>query len=217
MSTLGNISQSESWRNAMIQNKLIASAIVSRETYEALVPVLQRKALGDIGRLVYEGITQYYGADPGADSVDRLLLQEQLVARYPQSEEDILKYFAEIGEGAKDQANIRSLARELNKRALGQELSIALAKNDDARVQKLIAALEKNEEDDASTTYDGAVKPSEFFGNTKGERIPLFPLRLNEKIDGGSFRQSQVCVLARANVGKSSFCYNLAGGVAING
>jgi KaiC/GvpD/RAD55 family RecA-like ATPase len=161
-----------------------------------------------------KSIEQYYDRDPKALSVDLEILHAQLAEQYPQSVEDLALFFGGLPAQA-DEPNIKAWAREVNKSFLANELQIALAKKDDARIIKIMQSWGKD--DDIPTAYEGSMAPSHFFGAIGTQRIPLFPLQLNEKLDGGVFRQAQCLIMARPNVGKSTFAINTAACLARNG
>lgn len=195
------------------EDRLLASAASSRESAEILLPVVNpQRFQHEMSREVWSQIDAYYVAVPTAGGVDWDVIREIMVLAHPKLEKDLTAYIARLRSAVVcEPAALLHLYRVIEREAVGDQIQIALTRNRPEQTRILMERwIETGEQEDEDETYHASPLDA-LFSSTLGDRIPIAPTRLNDRLGGGLPRQSQVCVFARPNVGKSTYCANLTG------
>lgn len=202
---------------ASIEHKLLGAAIHDRSLYDAVEGALKERGLSDYGQIIWDSVRDYYARDSASNSVDTELLGELLANKYSRSADNLRDILGDCQYDNSVSGNIRELVTTINRRGIGNSLVYHLDKGDEARSIALMNEYIGSELDEDEEIHFGADDPLGDQSRAGIERIPLFPAKLDARLQGGVFRQSQVCVFARPNTGKSTFCINTAVALAKNG
>ena len=202
----------------MNETKLIACFLRSREAYEKVLPYLSDKyVFSPFGFKVVEEIKSFYDTDPSAEHVDLDLVKQRLIAESPKKDFIIEEYFSSVPVDV-SVSNVLKLYEDVYKEVLRSELILCLNNKEDDRVNELIKQLQTfSAEEDEEGIYNATpVKElNKYFTGTN--LIPIYPTAINTLIGGGVPRQSQICIVARPDVGKSTVAINMAVGAAEKG
>lgn len=202
----------------MNENKLISTICSSREAYAKLQPVVDQSTFSDFGKLIYKEVVQYYETDSSIDHVDIDLIKVRAIELKPKQEGLIQDYFASLPEPSSAD-NILRLYADQHKTKLRDELIIALGSGNDRRVADLVDQYMtfKIEEKSGEEIYN-SVPVEELEVHFTGKNLlPIYPTALCDALGGGVPRQSQLCIFARPDVGKSTVAINAAVGAAERG
>lgn len=202
----------------MNENKVISTLLKSRDAYVTLSPHIDNQSFSDLGQVVFEEIVKYYTLDKETISADAEIIKAKLVKQYPRLAHRLNEYVESLPEPASVN-NLLEVFLAHKRERLGMELIQAITSSNESQAKDLMdkfLALDQTEaEKDA---YFNGTPLSELEVHFTGKNlIPLFPSRLNEIIGGGLPRQSQICIFARPNVGKTAKAINIAGGCAAMG
>lgn len=201
----------------MTEQKLISTLLSSRESYQIIQKYLAREDVGEIAWNIYEEITKYYEKDNKAEKVDKELLLPKLIKRKDLHELVYEDYLARLPE-ASSASNLIDLYIDTKKDRLTTDILMAIHDKDEDKL--------KSKMEEYLTFGVDEIKEEVFNGTTIEELeshftgknlIPIFPTALSELVGGGVPRQSQLCVIARPDVGKSTFTINAAVGAAEQG
>lgn len=202
----------------MNEAKLLSTMASSRETISKIAPYVDANTFSDLGQSIYKEILNYYELDQTATHADLELIKDKLAQKYPKRLELFNEYLESLPE-ATSLSNLHALFIAHRKERLGLEIAQALASNKEDKAKKLMdefitLGLTEQEEDEVFN----AVPLSELQKHYEGKNlIPIYPTKLNQLLGGGVTRQTQICIFARPDVGKTVTAINLAGGAAKNG
>lgn len=201
----------------MNESKLIATLASSREAFNKLVSHIEFSTFSDLGQSIYKEIIEFYGTDKNANKVDLDIVQEKLKLKYGKHYDLVHEYIVSLPEPSSLE-NLLSLFNALKKDKLGLELMQAISsKKEDKTVKLMEEYLVTRVEDEQEEVFN-ATPLEELESHFTGKNlIPIYPSKLNQYLGGGLPRQSQVCIFARPDVGKSTAAINIAGGAAKNG
>lgn len=202
----------------MNENRLIACFLRSREAYEKISAyTLDKYMFTPFGMSVVKEIKSFYDADPSANHVDLELIKQSLIADNPKKDFIIEEYFSAVPMDVSVN-NVLRLYEDVYKDALRNELILCLNSKDDAKADELIKQLQTFSVEEIDESIYNATPISELNKHFTGTNlIPIYPTALNTILGGGVPRQSQLCIVARPDVGKSAFAINLAVGAAEKG
>lgn len=202
----------------MHENKLIACLLASRGAYKRVLPLLEKHAVfTPFGERVVREIISFYETDPKAESVDVELLKQSLIQENPKRGFIIQEYFAGIPVNVSVD-NVLRIYEDTYKDSLRMELISCLNSKDDKRANELIEKLRTSVVEEVDEGLYNATSIEELSTHFTGNNlIPIYPTALNNILGGGVPRQSQICIMARPDVGKSTVAINLAVGAAEQG
>lgn len=197
------------------EHQLLACCVQSRESFERLSLVLESTdTLSSFGLAAWEEIKTYYATDTAATSVDLGIVKQRLIKDEPKKEYLIEEYLSSLPADVSE-ANVVKLYEDLHKDKLRQEIILALNNKDEKLYTRLIEELQnyKAEEKQEEILHETPIEEltSHFTGHNL---IPLFPSAVGTSLGGGVPRQSQICIFARPDVGKSVAAINQAVGAA---
>lgn len=202
----------------MQENKLISCFLRSREAYEKILPLLPKQQIfSSLGEHILSEVKSFYDTDSAATHVDLDLIKQKLIAENPKKDFLIEEYFANIPTDVSVN-NVLKLYEDVYKDSLRSDLILCLNSKDDARADELIKQLQSfSVEEDSEGIYNAT--PIEELNKhfTGTNLIPIYPTALNTVLGGGVPRQSQICIVARPDVGKSTVAINMAVGAAEKG
>lgn len=201
----------------MIENKLISSLIASREAYEKLLPLVKENTFLDYNSIVFDEIKKYYDRDKKADKADVDVIKGHIKRNFPKKESLTEEYFASLPEPP-SLPNLIELFAEVQKEKIGQEVVQCLVSKKTENIEELMEKYLSFSVEEMKEEVFNATHITELEQHFTGKNlIPIYPTALSDMIGGGVPRQSQICIFARPDTGKSVAAINLAVGAAENG
>lgn len=207
----------------MLDAKLVAAAIASRDAYERVAPHIQSTELTPAGGFWWQLIGEWYERDKNTRSCDlgELAILGNARLSTAKHRDTVIGFLRDLP-SAVSADNSASIALELKRHNVGMELAAAIAAGDGKRVTKLhtqygqlmgATALTRKK-----TQWRLAVPVEQLFDKVGlGNRIPLAPDRLNSRIGGGALPGHHIVIFGRPEIGKSTFALNLAAVRAVKG
>ncbi|WP_373088763.1 AAA family ATPase [Zhongshania sp.] len=198
-----------------MESKILNAACCDRAAYEKVVAFRSKDSLSDKGNIVLKEIGKFYEADPTATSVDREVLRDRLAREFPKHAE-VFQVMVDAFEDV-SVPNIIAEVLALKKQALKEKLAAACgATNNDDEIEKIYRELEsirvKENHSGAADLYQGISAAEVVEKTTGGNLIKLWPKEVNDAIGGGVLRKHHIVLFARPDIGKTTFCLNLAYG-----
>jgi KaiC/GvpD/RAD55 family RecA-like ATPase len=197
------------------ENRLIAAIGASREAYQKLSPYVEKDDLSDFSAEVYREIAHFYDTDQDVPRIDWELVKGNLVEAFPKRKGLIEEYVSSLPSSV-SVPNLLSIYEKVKKEKIGYEIIQAVSGGKEEVARELMEQYLNFCVDERSEELFHAKTVEELDTHLSGHNlIPLYPLGLNE-ILGGVPRQSQICVFARPDAGKTTFAINAAVGAAQN-
>lgn len=202
-----------------MERKILAAAIQNRESYEKLITVVSKEDFTDLAYEIWNKINIYYDTDRDADKIDIDLLKQTLEKTLPKFT-DLINHTLD----ALSETSVPNLLKELiafKKEAVARKLSSAL-RDDSREVSSLIEEYQKIEDtvdinkETIHNVSDYADEILEELSDLSG-LIKVYPVELNNRIDGGVMGGHQILIYARPNAGKTQFAINLSRGFIRDG
>mgnify|MGYP001604814842 FL=1 len=198
----------------MQENKLISSLIHSREAFDKLLPFVRDNTFYDFNSLVFDEIVKYYDKDLEATRVDVDVIKTYLKKKNAKKENLVEEYFASIPEPP-SLPNVLALFADVQKEKLSQEVVKCLVGKEWEKAKTFMEEYLTFGVDEIKDELFNATPIEELELHFSGKNlIPVYPSHLTELLGGGVPRQSQLCIFARPDVGKSTASINLAVGAA---
>jgi len=198
----------------MQENKLIAALIQSRDAFHKIYPFVKENTFYDFNSLVFDEVVNFYKKDSSASHVDVDIIKTIIKKKNAKKENLVEEYFASLP-APPSLPNLLELFTSVQKEKISQEIMKSIAGKDEEKAKAYMEEYltfgveEVKDELFNATPID---KLEEHF--TGKNMIPVYPTHLNNILGGGVPRQSQLCVFARPNVGKSTVAINMAVGAA---
>lgn len=208
----------------MKERHVLASTIQSREAFDAVADYVGREDFSEQGWLIWEGIRDYYTADPVCQRVDPTILADATARRVSADKHKTMfvNLVNTLGEYECSPANVVSDFLEHRKQLVGQRLASALLAGED--VERLLAEyddlssrteLGDGEDEDDRRGFSVVELVSERFASDS--LVTLYPLNLNERLDGGVRGGHHIIVFARPEMGKTMLVIEMMAGFARQG
>lgn len=202
----------------MIDSKILSACIDSRAAWERLEPHLQSDEFPAMTKFWWGQIGDWYRRDPQARSIDRSLLVERgkLGIKNEKHVEALVSVITDLPESVSAD-NVASIALELKRFNVGNQLAAAIAGRESSKIGKLMreyqSLLEATDLVSHKTQWSDAVNVEDLFAKVGSEnRIPLLPTRLNARLNGGALPGHHIIIFGRPEVGKSLVAINTAYG-----
>lgn len=206
------------------ERNLIASVIKSRKAYSDLVEFVVRDDLSEQGWTIWQKVCDYYGADAEAKHVDVDILVNS-VARTVAADkhktmfENIIRNLAELDVSTVNVVRDLLITKQDN---VGQRLANSLLSNEDSEglVQEYMyihskTALISEEQEDARNGM--SVEELINHGFSDESMVQVYPLALNERLDGNVKPGHHLVLFARPEMGKTMMTIEMMAGFAIQG
>jgi archaellum biogenesis ATPase FlaH len=196
--------------------RLLGAILNSRSAYETFERVGNRDELGAIGGLLVDAVRSYYELDPNAQSVDRSVIEERVVAQLANAKhaEAYSRYLRAIPDDVSS-ANVEFDLQELHRQRIGEQLAIAITNQAPAAERERLTQEYQDALKPTGIEVDenhGFLLASEAFtdqhGTASAASIKLWPEQLNDHIDGGVGPGNLIVVFARPDTGKTLFGIN---------
>lgn len=209
----------------MSERNLLASCIANRDAFESIQDHLKKEDISEQGDVILSHVREYYLRDEDARSVDPELLRNNVARSMsnPKHKEMFEKLITSIASEDTSPANVVHDFIEVKREAAGAKLATSLAAGrSSSTVRPLLDEYLKWEnatelESDESEIIN-SMPISELVGDTDIEGlIKIWPMSLNERLDGGLLRGHHLLIFARPEMGKTLMLVNMmAGFVAQN-
>ena len=197
--------------------KIISTLISSREAFDTLSPYVSRSHLDETSYNVYEEICKYYEKDVKATNVDKEILLSRLNKRNDLHSVVYNDYFNTLPEPS-SAPNLIETFVDAKKDKLITDVLVAIHDHNDQVLSSKMEEYLACDVDKIEEEMFNAPKIEELEAHFTGKNlIPLYPSAISDAIGGGVPRQSQLCIFARPDVGKSTTAINTAVGAAEKG
>lgn len=197
----------------------------SRESFALIQQYINKKLYSREFQIVVGFIEAYYNRDGQAASVDRTLFVE-LVSAETQNDKHITRFVALVDEALAfdtSDANVKQVILNAKKTELGIQLATAIANGSDhesiveeyqniLKYSDLDELLEKGVEIYTGDNLDDLVQ-----GAHREGLLKLYPLSLNERLDGGLQGSDHMVIFARPEMAKTALSLTMACGFAKQG
>lgn len=209
----------------MHEQKIISTLIQSREAYDAVKEHLDESEFSSETNRILEYVRDFYSVDSSAKCVDLDIilgrLRRKLVNdKHYRAVETVLKNLPEASP-----ANIAKELLEVRRHSQGLKLASALSGGRDREeVSRLLELYNKlhsstefaheEPEEEVSGLDLSSLVEKHFDRKTL---IPIYPMALNERLDGGAKPGHHLLVFAPTEMGKTLFAINMVGGFLHHG
>ena len=198
-----------------MEQKILSSALYSREAYEELLKYDIEESLSDQAKILWNTISDYYNKDYSAKFVDKDIIITTLERSYPKHGEMLGTVINSLTETSSP--NILHEVIEQKKSAVKIRLSQAFASDKEDKVEPLLEeyhsliAGELEASDDSEITI--APNITELLQQRGSEhRIKILPPELNDRLAGGPLRGHHIVIYALTEMGKTLFVLNMMRG-----
>lgn len=207
--------------------QILSAVFNSRESYYLIASYINPRRYSREFQLIFNFIGDYYNRDTAALAVNRELFGN-LISTSVTNEKHVDRFLGIVDESlATDTSdlNVRQVILQAKQKELGQELAVAIANGKEniealvdeyreiLRYTSLDELLERGVEvythEDMERLLDEANDPS--------GRLVVYPLALNERLDGGVSGSDHIILYARPEMGKTAMVLTMAGGFARQG
>lgn len=203
----------------MLEKKLISTIASSRTAFDKVVSYTEAPdwEWSLMGGMVYPYVKDYYDTDLSSTEVDWDVVLTYLEKEHPKQGPIIREFISSLPQPA-SLPNILKLLEAVTREKIGFALMQALSKQDNEAATELMEKyLDLSLEEGVEEVYNSTSIESLQEHFTGANLIPIYPTALSNNFGGGVPRQSQICVYARPDVGKSVMAINLAVGAAESG
>ena len=195
-----------------MEQKILSSAIDSRESYETLEQYNVGEYLSDAAKIIWEEISEYYTRDIEILSADTELLKKRIEKKYPKHY-DALKGFV-----VAEQVSIPNLVQQiedLQSETIRGKIALA-CRTDDPKLTELFEEFHeiKQRSREKRTLRVGDLGKLLI---DSGQKIKVLPSMLNRQLEGGVRRKHHIMVFGMGEIGKSLFIINMAYGFVKQG
>ena len=209
-----------------MEKHILSMMLKSRESYYLAKSHINMKSYSREFQLICGFIGGYYDRDEDAKSVDRTLLA-QIIEGGTASDKHRDKFMSVVDEAyAMDtsDSNVKKVILNAKQTELGQALSIAIVNKEDHEelLEQYTDLLKYTDIDDlidkGVEVYDSddLADLLEHEADMSG-RLVVYPLSLNERLEGGLRGSDHMVVMARPEMGKTGLILTMACGFAKQG
>jgi archaellum biogenesis ATPase FlaH len=181
--------------------------------------------LSEQGRLVWDGICDYYETDPSVTSIDTDLLADATARRVAADKHktSFRELVYSLGEFESSPENVVADLLETKRQRVGNELAAALLAGDPAaelfdRYDKLLGSEELSDGDSIDEPRQGMrVVDLVSGGFNRSGLVQVFPESLNRRLDGGVRPGHHIVLFARPEMGKTMMTIEMMAGFLYQG
>lgn len=209
-----------------MEDKLIKLVLSSRDDFYLIQQHINLKTYSREFCIVFSYIKDYYERDSHASSVQLDLLAEIIKSTVTNEKhaERFITYIEEAMAVDVSSANIKQVVLQAKQRELGNELAIAIANGKDheqllkayselLQYTDLDEMLERGVEVYDASSLDDLIEHE----TDPSTKLSLYPLALNERVDGGVQGSDHITIIARPEMGKTGLILTIANGFAKQG
>lgn len=209
-----------------MEKHILSVMLSSRESFYLIASYINFKVYSREFQIITGFIKAYYGRDERALNVDRAVLAE-LIASETQNPKHTERFLAMIDEALAfdtSESNVRQVILNAKKTELGTELAMAIANGKEhealAEEYRNILRYTSLEEmmDKGVDIYDMS-HIDELMAHEvdPATRLMVYPLALNERLEGGLRGSDHLTLFARPEMGKTAIILTMACGFARQG
>lgn len=209
-----------------MESKLTKLMLDSRADYELVVQHISLKNYSKEFSIIQGFIKDYYDRDSKAERVNTDLLVD-LISASVQNEKHVERFKEFVEEALATDisaANVKEVVLQAKKQEMGNELAIAIVngKEHDALLKKyneimdftdLDELLEKGVEVYDASSLDDLIEHE----TDPASKLQVYPLAINERLDGGMQGSDHLTLIARPEMGKTGLILTMANGFARQG
>lgn len=209
-----------------MEKQLLSTILASRESFSLIDQYINRKLYSREFGILYDFIVGYYGRDLDARFVDTSVLRE-LIGTEIVNEKHRDRFIKILEESIATEAsseNVKDVILGMKRNELGMMLATAISNGDDhdelleeyqqlLRFSSLDEMLERGVEVFDNADVDGLLEAA---GNRTG-LLCVYPLSLNDRLDGGVTGADHMIIIARPEMGKTALIVTMACGFAKQG
>lgn len=198
----------------------------SRESYSLIISHINSKVYSREFQIILGFIKDYYGRDNAAQFVDRALLGELIQGATP-NQKHVDKFLGIVDEALQfdtSDTNVRQVVLQSKQYELGQNLALAIVNGKDHAdlVDQYKEMMRHTSLDDL---LDKGVEVYDMSNITElmaheidpTTRLAVYPLALNERLEGGLRGSDHMTIFARPEMGKTAGILTMACGFAKQG
>lgn len=215
-----------------MEQHLLAVMLGSRASYETIAqhitlnPNLSRekKYTREFGML-YSAISGYYERDPNADHVELPILRELLASESLNDKhvERLIQIADEASSMDTSEHNVLEVVLNMKRNEVALELAVAIQNGQEhtelaqqyaelVKASELEGVLEKGLDVYESTDIDDLL-----LGEDREGALAVYPLSINNRLDGGLIAGDHLTIFARPEMGKTAIVCTMATGFARQG
>lgn len=206
-----------------MENLLLSSILKSRESYDIISSYITPKSYSREFQLIFGFVADYYKRDKEAKQVERELLGN-LISTSIQNEKHVDRFLGIVDEALLSEtsdANIRQVVLQAKQQELALALATAIAngkEHDDLveeyqKIRRYTSLDEMNSDGIEVYTHEDMARLLEEDADRTG-CLMVYPLALNERLDGGMRPADHMVLFARPEMGKTALVVTMAGGFA---
>ena len=198
----------------MEEQLIVAALLNSRQAYDQIAGTLDLGTFSEHAKLAVGAAMEFYAADEKAQQVDRDLLTSKVRRLYPNEKHvrALLDYLATIPREVSTPNIVREY-RLLQRYTTGLHLAARLGAGEhDSETEKLWRRYGELGLDQEVTEQDKLGYEDLVQTVGSGNKLRLFPERLNEAVSGGVSKGHNITLFGRPESGKTAFAINLSAG-----
>lgn len=196
--------------------RVLSALLDSRAAYNRVASAREERDFSEQGWLLIQEIDSYYEKDNGADSIDKDVLKDILIRKYPKASKMLITVLEELKPVSID--NVISDYVELKREALEHAIGEAMLAGDDySGMLEQLNTIDTLVETEESTLFIDADIDDLLESMTGENLISVSPKVLNDAIDGGFMGGHQFAIYAPTEVGKSMVSISISCGFLRNG
>ena len=208
----------------MSERSVLVACMRSREAWDTVHKAEAGDDFSEQGKVVLEGITAYYTADPKAVAVDTEILANSVSRKFtvPKHRKMFSELITNLANEEVSPPNVVNNLIQMRKEVAGNKLASALIGNKQNDIPNLMADYQRWQVAEEASSSDGVAKLvpvmrganlTELVAKELEEGlIPILPRALNEHLRGGLRRGHHVIVFAQPEIGKTMFVINAVSG-----
>ena len=208
----------------MKEHNILGAVIHSKEAFDEVKHFVERDDLSEQGWLIWEGVVDYYDADPEASAISVELLSKSVQRKVSadKHKDTFSSIIAGLGEFDGSGPNIVSDLLEHKRELAGHRLATSLLAGDKpngllASYQALLEATDLDEEDEEEDRRGYSVADMVATNFDSSGLISVSPSSLNSRLDGGVRPGHHIVLFARPEMGKTMMTIEMMAGFAQQG
>lgn len=209
-----------------MESQLLKMVLDSRSDYELIKQHITVKSYSREFGIVFGFISDYYDRDSKVQKVEVDTLRE-LIRSSVQNEKHVERFHELLDECTGldvSGANIKQVVLQAKQRELGNELAIAIANGKEhgellAKYTELLGFTDLDELLERGLEVYDATSLSDLIEHETdpASKLQVYPLALNERLDGGLQGSDHLTLIARPEMGKTGLILTMACGFARQG
>ena len=200
----------------MFDAKIIAACIKSRDAFQTCLPHVDPEEFTPTGKFWWKLIEDWYSTDSKATGVDFDILLDRGSRSAGRSSQMACEWLSDLPDAPSPENvawEVLELKREVKWRELAAEMEGERSNRD-----KIMTLTREHYELMQATDLDISIID---YGSTLDElvsvqdakaKVPLFPNKLNDKVDGGAMPGTHIVAFGRKEAGKTLFAVNMTAG-----